>query len=196
MTEFHGEYINTRYSVQLTAWSRILLEKLTAFQLVKKFPVYGTRRFITAFTSARHLSLSRVISIKSMPPRSTSWRSILILSSHLRLGISSFLFSPCLPTITLCKPLLSPIRATCPAHLILLDLIARTILGVITYRMEQNPSWQANRFSASQLIPRILCNPKLQITKLLIMYFFTRPCHSPSDATVFFIVFYTPFWSV
>jgi hypothetical protein len=41
----------------LTPWSRVL-EKLTGFQLVKKFPAfYGTRRFITAFTSARHLSL-------------------------------------------------------------------------------------------------------------------------------------------
>ena len=39
-------------------WSRVLLEKLTDSQLVKKFPAfYGTRRFITAFTSARHLSL-------------------------------------------------------------------------------------------------------------------------------------------
>jgi hypothetical protein len=43
----------------LTPWSRILLEKLTGFQLVKKFPAfYGTRRFITAFASAHHLSLS------------------------------------------------------------------------------------------------------------------------------------------
>ena len=42
----------------LTPWDRVLLEKLTGFQLVKKFPAfYGTRRFITAFTSARHLSL-------------------------------------------------------------------------------------------------------------------------------------------
>jgi hypothetical protein len=39
--------------------SRILLEKLTGFQTLKKFPAfYGTRRLITAFTSARHLSLS------------------------------------------------------------------------------------------------------------------------------------------
>jgi hypothetical protein len=30
---------------------------------------------------------------------------------------------------TLCTPLLFPIRATCPAHLILLDFITRTILG-------------------------------------------------------------------
>ena len=43
----------------LTPWSRVLLEKLTDFQLVKKFHAfYGTRRFITDVTSARHLSLS------------------------------------------------------------------------------------------------------------------------------------------
>ena len=43
----------------LTPWSRVLLEKLTGSQLVKKFPAfYGTRRFITACTRAPHLSLS------------------------------------------------------------------------------------------------------------------------------------------
>jgi hypothetical protein len=37
----------------LTAWSRVLLEKLKYFQLVKKFPAfYGTRRFITTFRSS------------------------------------------------------------------------------------------------------------------------------------------------
>jgi hypothetical protein len=42
-----------------TPWSRVLLEKLTGLQLVKKFPAfYGTGRFLTALTSARHLSLS------------------------------------------------------------------------------------------------------------------------------------------
>ena len=42
-----------------TLWSRVLLEKLTGFQLVKKFPAFhGMQRFITAFTSACHLSLS------------------------------------------------------------------------------------------------------------------------------------------
>jgi hypothetical protein len=28
--------------------------------------------------------------------------------------------------------------------------------------MEQSPSWEANQFAASQEIPRILCNPKVQ----------------------------------
>jgi len=42
----------------LTPWSRVLPEQLTFPQLVKKFPaVYGTRRFIAAFTSNHHLSL-------------------------------------------------------------------------------------------------------------------------------------------
>jgi len=87
------------------------------------------RRFITAFTSARHLSLFWASSIQSIPPHPTSWRSILILSSHLRLGLSSDLFPSGFPTTTLYMPLLSPIRATCPAHLIHLDFITRTILG-------------------------------------------------------------------
>ena len=43
----------------LTPWCRVLLEKLTGLQLVNKFPAFhGTRRFITALTSVRHLSLS------------------------------------------------------------------------------------------------------------------------------------------
>ena len=63
------------------------------------------------------------------PPHSTSWRSILILSSHLRLGLSNGLFTSCFLTTTLYKALPSPIRATCPAHLIVVDFITRTILG-------------------------------------------------------------------
>ena len=52
-------YQNTDISEILTPWSRVLLEKLASLQLVKKFPAfYGTRRFLTALTSARHLSLS------------------------------------------------------------------------------------------------------------------------------------------
>ena len=39
--------------------SRVLPEKLTVPRLLKKcFAFYGTRRFITAFTRARHLSIS------------------------------------------------------------------------------------------------------------------------------------------
>ena len=114
----------------LTPWSRVLLEKLTGLQLVKKFPsFYGTRRFVTALTSVRHLSLSWASPIQFTYPHPTSWRSILILSIHLRLGLPSCLFPSGFPTKTLYAPLSSPICATCPAHLIFLDFITRTILG-------------------------------------------------------------------
>ena len=92
----------------LTPWSRVLLEKLTGFQLVKKFPAFfGTRRFITAVTSARHLSLSWAISIQSIPSHPISWRSTLILSSHLRLGLPSGHFPSGFLTKTRYTPLLS-----------------------------------------------------------------------------------------
>ena len=49
-------------------WSKVLLEKLTRSQLVKKFPAFcGTQRFITAFTNANHLSLFWASSIQSIP---------------------------------------------------------------------------------------------------------------------------------
>ena len=80
-------------------------------------------------TSFRHPSLSWASPIQSTCPQPTSWRSILILSTHLRLGLPSGHFPSSFLTRTLYASLSSPIRATCPAHLILLDFITRTILG-------------------------------------------------------------------
>ena len=97
----------------LTPWGRVFLEKLIGFQLVKKFPVFdGTQSFITAFTSARHLSLSWAGSIQSISPHPTSLRFILMLSSHLRLGLPSGLFPSGFSTNNLYTPLLSSIRTT------------------------------------------------------------------------------------
>ena len=113
----------------LTPRSRDLFEKLTGSQLVKKFPAfYWTRRFITASTTVRHLSLCWTSSIQYMPPYPTSWGCIL-LSSHLRLGLPSGLFPSGFRTKTLYAPLLYPIRATCPANLTLLNLINRLKSG-------------------------------------------------------------------
>ena len=82
-----------------------ILEKLTGLQLVKKFPAFhGTRTFTTALTSVRHLSLSWTSPIQSIYPHPTSWRSILILSTHLRLGLHSGLLPSGFPTKTLYTP--------------------------------------------------------------------------------------------
>ena len=61
----------------LTPWSRVLLEKLTGSAASHEIPrIFGTRRFLTVLTSARHLSLSWANSIQSPQPPPTSRRSI------------------------------------------------------------------------------------------------------------------------
>jgi hypothetical protein len=112
------------YTYLLTPWSRVLLEKLNGFAACQEIPrIYGTRKFITVPTSARHLSLSWARSIQSPQPAPTSWRS------HLRLCLLNGLVPSGFPTNNLCTPLPSPIGVTCPAHLTLLNFTPRTILG-------------------------------------------------------------------
>ena len=64
--------------------------------------------------------------MQSMPPHPTSWRSILLLFSHLYLGLPSGLFP---------SGLLSPIHGSCSTHLILLDFIMRVIFGEVVQIM-------------------------------------------------------------
>jgi len=146
-------YLLTHYMEQSPSW------EANRFS-VKKFPAcYGTRWFITTFTSAHHLSQSSVSSIQSMAPHPTSWRYFLILTSHLRLSLPSGLFPSGVHTSNLYTPILSPIRATCPAHLILLDMITRKILGE-EYRSLSSSlcSFLHSHVTSSLLGPNIFLN--------------------------------------
>jgi hypothetical protein len=78
-----GHYLKSRLSLSLS--KNILL-------------TYGTQRFITVFTKARHWTLSWANRIQFAPSIRISLRTILMLSSHLRLGLPSGLFSSGLPT--------------------------------------------------------------------------------------------------
>jgi hypothetical protein len=69
-----------------------------------------------------------------------SLRSILILSTHLRLCLPSGFFPSAFPTNILYALLFSPIRATCLVHLIFLDLIILITLG------EEHKLWSSDVF--------------------------------------------------
>ena len=63
----------THQQYLLTPWCRVLLGKPTGLQLVKKFPAFHrTRKFISALTSVRQLSLSWANPIQSIYPHPIS----------------------------------------------------------------------------------------------------------------------------
>ena len=104
-----GLYIKwccTRYylliysTVQSPSWAA---NRFAASQEIPR----NSRRSITALTSVRHLSLSWASPIQSIYLYPTSWRSILILPTHLRLGLTSGLFPSDFPTKTLYTPIIN-----------------------------------------------------------------------------------------
>ena len=59
ITNLLADVQNYIHTYLLTPWSRVLLEKLTGSAASQEIPrIFGTRRFITVLTSARHMSLS------------------------------------------------------------------------------------------------------------------------------------------
>ena len=128
----------------LTPWCRVLLEKLTGLQLVKKFSAFhGTPRFITALTSVRQLSLSWA----------SPTQSIHVHTSHL-LEIHPNVIHPSTPR----SPRWSLSFRFAIAFTYLLIYLLTYLL---THTVVQSPSWEANWSAASQEIPCISRNPKV-----------------------------------
>jgi hypothetical protein len=120
------ELLTNLLTYLLTPSSRIPLEKLTGFQLVKKFlAFYGTPRFITALTSVPILS--------QLDPVHTATSHFLKI--HLKIILPSTPGSPKW-SLSLRFPHQNPVHASplphtryMPRHLFLLDFITRRILG-------------------------------------------------------------------
>jgi len=114
----------------LTPWSRVLLEKLAGLSAGQEIPHILWNQKVHYYI---HKCLPPVPILSQLDPvhnlHSTSWRSILILYSHLCLGLPSGLFPSCFPTKTLYTSLLfSPRKLYMPSPS-LLDFITRTIFG-------------------------------------------------------------------
>jgi len=94
----------------------VLLEKLTVPQFVKIFPACdGTRKIFTAFTTYRqtlYLSWAAPTPVHALP--NDLKFHFIIITLHLRLGLTRDLSPSCVPTQNMHEPLLSPIRTTCP----------------------------------------------------------------------------------
>ena len=112
---------------------------------------YGTRRFNAAFTRALQWSLFRVESTQFLVLILISLRSILTLSSHLRLGLPKCLFPVGLPVKTLIALLPFSILTTWPAHLNVLDLITLTILSE-RYKLWSSSFWSLLHSPFSSLL--------------------------------------------
>lgn len=99
--------------------------------IVKKFAeFYGNQIFITVFTRLHHhSSLTWPRQIKFIPPRLNSLSSILIVYYHLWLRLPSGLSSSGFPSRNMYAFIFAPMSDTCPAHLILNDVIILMICG-------------------------------------------------------------------
>ena len=134
-----------------------LLEKLISSQPVKKFPAFDGRIYKCP-PPVPVLSQSNPVHVS---PHPISLRSIPILSSHLCLGLfpSGFL------TKTLYAPLLSPVRTTFPAHIILFDLFTPIIFGKqYTSQSSSLYSFLHSTLTSSLLGPNILLSTLFSYT--------------------------------
>ena len=92
MSHLQVDYLLTHSMVQSPSWAA---NWFAASQEISR--VFTEPKGSLPHSSVRHLSLSWASPIQSTYPHPTSWRSILILSTHLRLGLPSGSFPPASP---------------------------------------------------------------------------------------------------
>ena len=86
-----------------------------------------------------------------IPPR-TSYHFLFSLSSYQRADEGKILRANLICDHSWCFSLHPTVYCT---------MLPTILTYLLTYSMEQSPSWEANRFAASQEIPNILWNPKI-----------------------------------
>lgn len=139
---------------------------------------YATRRFINVFTKARHYPYSDPDQIIPLLSNPVSWTSIFILSFLLRHSRPGDLFPSGFPHQNYLKRLVSPIRATSRAHLILyviiqvmFELLIPTVFFVLFMFtvMHVNVSFLGQIISKTFMtcVRSVLCQPTHPLIKII-----------------------------
>ena len=151
----NGKCLSLKYKYLLIPWS-IVLNRISASQEISRIlwnqkVHYGIHKCPP--------SVPVMSQLDPVHTPTSNFLKILILSSHLRLGLPSGLFPSGFPIKTQYTSFLSPIRATRPAPLILLDFITREIMGE-EYRSLSSSlcSFLHSSVTSSLLGPNILLN--------------------------------------